>query len=323
MATVSALAGQELAVDKGLATLPIALQQLAVMLTTFPASMLMKRLGRRSGFTTGSLVGMSGGLLQAHAIFAGDFALFCLGNALVGVANGFTLFYRFAAIDAADAAFKSKAISLVMGGGVAAGICGPLIARWSHDWFQPVAFAGAFIAIALLQTLAGLLVQFIRIPRPTLEERRSAGRPLSTIMRQPVFVTAALGGMIGYGVMSLVMTTTPLAMIDCSYSFGEQPPHRELPPDGAGQDPGCQRLPRFRGGDPGLLRLGPPASPLRLAGGQRRGAPARGIAGRDHPLAVPSAPASHRLSSGTPAPNGCVALSIPVCSRGFSRSPWP
>ena len=178
MATVSALAGQELAVDKGLATLPIALQQLAVMLTTFPASMLMKRLGRRPGFTLGSLVGLSGGLLQAHAVFAGDFALFCLGNALVGVANGFTLFYRFAAIDAANSAFKSKAISLVMGGGVAAGFCGPLIARWSHDWFQPVAFAGAFIAIALLQGLAGLLVQFICIPRPTLEERRSAGRPL-------------------------------------------------------------------------------------------------------------------------------------------------
>jgi MFS family permease len=221
MATVSALAGQELAVDKGLATLPIALQQLAVMLTTFPASMLMKRLGRRPGFTIGSLVGLSSGLLQAHAVLAGDFALFCLGNALVGVANGFTLFYRFAAIDAADTAFKSKAISLVMGGGVAAGFCGPLIARWSHDWFQPVAFAGSFLAIALLQGLAGLLVQFIRIPRPTLEERRSAGRPLPTIMRQPVFVTAALGGMIGYGVMSLVMTTTPLAMIDCSYSFGD------------------------------------------------------------------------------------------------------
>ncbi len=220
MATVSALAGQMLASDKALATLPIALQQLTVMLTTFPASYIMRHFGRRAGFSVGALVGMLGGALQCYAVFRSDFALFCLGNALVGVANGFALFFRFAATDTADLGFKSKAISLVMAGGVIAAFAGPELAKWSHDWFQPVQFAGAFVAIALLQALNGLLVQFVRIPRPTPAERRLPGRPLGTIMRQPVFIVAALGGMIGYGSMSLVMTATPLAMIGCGFAFG-------------------------------------------------------------------------------------------------------
>jgi MFS family permease len=221
MATVSALAGQTLADDKSLATLPLALQQLAVMLGTFPASLLMKRVGRRAGFSFGAATGLLGGLLQTDAVFQADFPLFCLGNALVGVGAAFALFYRFAATDTADLAFKSKALSLVMAGGVLAAVCGPALARWSNGWFQPVAFAGAFLAIALLQGLAGLLVQLIRIPRPGAEERSAGGRPLAAIVRQPSFAVAALAGNVGYGVMTLVMTTTPLAMIDCSYSFGD------------------------------------------------------------------------------------------------------
>ena len=221
MATVSALTGQELADDKALATLPLGLQQVGVMLATFPASLLMRHLGRRAGFTIGAAFGVTGGLMQAIAVFHLNFWLFCLGNGLVGVANGFSLFYRFAATDTSDAAFKSKAISLVMAGGVAGAVLGPLLAKWSHDWFAPVFFAGSFLAIAVLQGLGGLLVQFVRIPRPTEEERSVSGRPLLEVARQPVFLVAVTGGMIGYGVMSLVMTTTPLAMVDCGYSFAD------------------------------------------------------------------------------------------------------
>lgn len=221
MVTVSSLVGQELAVNKALATLPLALQQVGVMLTTFPASLLMHRIGRRGGFTVGALFGIVGGLLQALAVFHFDFWLFCLGNGLVGVASGFSLFYRFAATDTADAAFKSKAISVVMAGGVVAALLGPELAKWSHDWFAPVFFSGTFIAIAALQGLAGLLVQFVRIPKPTLEERRNSGRPLLEIVCQPVFLVAVTGSMIGYGVMSLVMTATPLAMVECGFNFSD------------------------------------------------------------------------------------------------------
>jgi MFS family permease len=221
MVTVSSLVGQELADDKASATWPLGLQQIGVMLATFPASLLMRRFGRRAGFTIGAAVGVSGALIQAYAVFHLSFWLFCLGNGLVGVANGFSLFYRFAATDTADAAFKSKAISLVMAGGVVAALLGPQLAKWSHDWFAPVFFAGSFLAIAALQGLGGLLVQFVRIPRPTAQERSISGRPLIEIVRQPVFLVAVSGSMIGYGVMSLVMTATPLAMVECGFSFAD------------------------------------------------------------------------------------------------------
>lgn len=221
MVTVSSLVGQELADDKAFATWPLGLQQIGVMLATFPASLLMRRMGRRAGFTIGAAIGVCGALIQAYAVFHLSFGLFCVGNGLVGVANGFSLFYRFAATDTADAAFKSKAISLVMAGGVVAALLGPQLAKWSHDWFAPVFFAGAFFAIAALQGLGGLMVQLVRIPRPTTEERSSSGRPLIEIMRQPVFLVAVSGSMIGFGVMALVMTATPLAMIECGYSFAD------------------------------------------------------------------------------------------------------
>ncbi len=221
MATVSSLVGQELADDKAFATWPLGLQQIGVMLATFPASLLMRRFGRRFGFSLGAAFGVTGGLIQAYAIFHLDFWLFCFGNGLVGVANGFSLFYRFAATDTADAAFKSKAISLVMAGGVLAALLGPQLAKWSHDWFAPVFFAGSFLVIAALQGLGGLLVQFVRIPRPSEHERSRSGRPLMEIVRQPVFLVAVSGSMIGYGVMSLVMTSTPLAMVECGYSFAD------------------------------------------------------------------------------------------------------
>ncbi len=221
MVTVSSLVGQELADNKAFATWPLGLQQVGVMLATFPASLLMHRIGRRGGFTVGAAFGIVGSLLQAYAVFHFDFWLFCLGNGLVGVANGFSLFYRFAATDTADAAFKSKAISLVMAGGVVAALLGPQLAKWSHDWFAPVFFAGSFIAIAILQASGGLLVQFVQIPKPTAAERKSSGRPLAEIVRQPVFLVAVTGSMIGYGVMSLVMTATPLAMVECGYSFSD------------------------------------------------------------------------------------------------------
>ena len=219
IAIASALVGQALAADKSLATLPLALLQLAVMMTALPASLLMRRIGRRAGFSIGAVLGLLGGLLQAEAVYRPDCGLYCLGNVLFGIAAGFALFYRVAATDTADAAFKSKAISLVMAGGVIASVAGPALARWSNGWLAPVGFAGCFLAIAVLQGLAGLLIQFVRIPRPNEDERQRAGRPLSTIMRQPIFLVSVLGGTIGYGVMSLVMTATPLAMIDCSYSF--------------------------------------------------------------------------------------------------------
>ncbi len=148
MVTVSALTGDMLAEDRTFATLPLSLQYLSTMLATIPASLLMKHVGRRAGFSIGALFGIASGGLSVVAVVAGSFWLFCLGNALIGVAQGFGLFYRFAAAEAADDAFRSKAISLVLSGGVVAAVVGPELAKLSSELIEGARFAGCFAVIA-------------------------------------------------------------------------------------------------------------------------------------------------------------------------------
>ncbi len=217
--TVTALVGHGLAADKSLATLPLALQFVATMLTTFPASLAMKHMGRRAGFGIGALCGIAGGGLSAQAIVMGSFALFCGASLLLGIAAGCAFFYRFAAADTASPDFKSRAISLVMGGGVIAAFLGPELAIWSRDLLAPVTFAGGYLAIAALALITLLILQFIEIPKPSGEERHGSGRPMLEIVRQPAFVVAVLCAMVAYGAMSLVMVSTPLAVLACDHSF--------------------------------------------------------------------------------------------------------
>lgn len=221
MITVSALVGQMLAADPALATLPLAVQFAAAMAATIPASLAMKRIGRRAGFTLGTLAGAAGGLLAMQAVFAGDFLLYCAANLLIGAAMAFAQFYRFAAADAADERVRGRAISFVLAGGVAAALFGPELAKWSRDLFAPMLFAGSFAAIAVLNLAVVLVLRFVAIPPPSAAERRAVGRPLKTLARQPAFVVAVLSGMLGYGCMNLVMTATPLAMAAVPHAFDE------------------------------------------------------------------------------------------------------
>lgn len=217
--TMAALVGHLLAEDKGLATLPFACQFLATMVATLPASLLMARIGRRAGFSLGALLGVAAGLTSWWAIVEASFALFCFGAALFGAASAFAYFYRFAAADTASEAFKSKAISLVMAGGLIAAFLGPQIAVWTRELMAPLLFAGSYLAIAGLAGLALLVLQFIRIPRPSVAERSAPGRPLLAIMRQRKFLVAVLAAIVGYGGMNIVMTATPLAMMACAHPF--------------------------------------------------------------------------------------------------------
>jgi len=215
----SALVGFRLAPDKALATLPLALQMLAGMLTSIPASLLMQRIGRRYGFLLGSAIGMSGAGLTTYAIVTGSFMLFALGTFLIGIFQGFGNYYRFAAADVATADYRSTAISYVMAGGVIAALIGPNLAHWTSSWFA-APFAGSYLSLVGIYALSFATLLFISIPRPSAESQHG-GRPLPVIMRQPAFVVAALGGMFGYGVMALVMTATPLAMHDHQFAFGD------------------------------------------------------------------------------------------------------
>jgi MFS family permease len=217
---VGALTGAQLATDKGLATLPVALTFMFMMVATAPASLLMGRLGRRVGFTVGQTVGVVGASVATYAIFRENFLLFCVGSALLGVHNGFWQYLRFAAADTASEAFRSRAISYVMAGGVVAAIVGPELAKFSRAIFAPVLFAGCYVAIGFLCLIAILLLQGLHIPPPKLAGL-AGGRPVTAIVRQPVFIVAALAGMFGYSVMTLVMQATPLAMDSAHFHFDD------------------------------------------------------------------------------------------------------
>jgi MFS family permease len=218
--STSALVGQTLAPD-GLATLPLFLQFVAIMSTTLPASLLMRRIGRRAGFSIGGGFALSAGLLGSGAILAGSFVLFCVASFAYGVFMAFGLYYRFAAADAASASFRPRAISYVLAGGIVAAIAGPELAKATDDLFGPALFAGSYAAIAGLGGLTILTLAFLRMPLPSAEERTGESRPLLEIMRQPAFVVALTAAAIAQGAMVLVMTATPLAMAFCGHDFDQ------------------------------------------------------------------------------------------------------
>jgi len=213
LVTTSALVGLALATDSSLATLPLALQFMATMLASIPASLLMARFGRRSGFLLGSLIGLAGAVIATNSIIQADFWAFCLGTVLIGTFNGFGNYYRFAAVDVVSATLKSRAISYVMAGGVVAAILGPNIASWTHDSIDHAQFAGSYMVVCGLYVLTFIILTFAKLPRPQIDKTvKQSARKLSELIKQPIFIVAVIGGMFGYAVMSLVMTATPLSM---------------------------------------------------------------------------------------------------------------
>jgi len=216
--TVAALAANEMTENKVLVTLPIALMQLAVMLATIPASMLMRQVGRRLGFMVGSGFAIAGGGIAAHAVIISSFPLFGLGLFLIGIFNGFSGYYRFAAADAAEESFRPQAISLVVAGGVLAALIGPGIAIASSEWLSSV-FAGTLLVVSLLQIPTMLLLLGVQIPPLPVAERHKSGRSLTEIMQQPAFGVSVVGSMVGFGVMAFLMTATPLAMVAIAHPF--------------------------------------------------------------------------------------------------------
>src|SRR5216684_3484511 len=194
---LSGLVGAMLAPDKLLATLPFSLITVMTASTTIPASFVMARLGRRAGFVLGALIGGTGGAISSIAIFRQSFIAFCIGNALMGCFQAVAQYYRFAAADAAEPAFKSRAVSWVMAGGVAAALLGPGIAGFSKDLFAPITFAGSYLAIVVLAALSILLLSRLSIPVPAAAAAAGqGGRKLAVIARQPAFIAADAIGII-------------------------------------------------------------------------------------------------------------------------------
>jgi MFS family permease len=217
---INGLAGLALAPYVALATLPVTCWILGGAIGTMPASLHMKRVGRRRGLTSGTFWGIVGALICAGAIWLQSFWMLCGGTLVWGVYNAYGQYYRFAAADVAPADFKATAISLVLAGGLVGGILGPTGSRWTIDLLAPK-FMGAYLALIGVAMLTMALLRFIRIPTPSAAEQAAAGRPLREIAAQPKFIVAVLAGAIGYGVMNFVMTSTPIAMQVCGHAYGD------------------------------------------------------------------------------------------------------
>jgi hypothetical protein len=180
--------------------------------------MWMKRVGRRNGFITGTAFGTIGAALATYAVFRSDFVLFCASMPLMGAYNAFGQYYRFAAADAASADFKAKAISYVLAGGLAGGIIGPEVSRHTRDFAQPE-YLWTCASLIVFSLAAMGIASLLRIPEVAAGANDAPPRPLAEIARQPAFIVAVTVGALGYAVMNLLMTATPLAMGFCGHPY--------------------------------------------------------------------------------------------------------
>lgn len=217
---LNGLAGYALASNKALATLPVTGWVVGAALSTVPASMLMRRFGRRAGFTVGALAGILGALICSLALWLSSFWLMCCGTIVFGVYNAFGQYYRFAAADACKDDFKARAISLVLAGGLVGGIVGPQFSQRTVDLFT-TQYMGAYLSLIFFLVVVIVLLRWLDIPSPSEAELAGPVRPMREIAVQPAFFVAVTAATVGYGVMNLLMVSTPLAMGFCGHPFGD------------------------------------------------------------------------------------------------------
>jgi MFS family permease len=214
------IVGATLAPDVSFATVPISVYVVGLAFGTLPTGAISRAYGRRAAFMIGTGCGVLTGLLAAFAILRGSFGLFCCATFLGGLYGAVSQSYRFAAADGASAAYRPKAVSWVMAGGVFAGVLGPQLVQWTMEIWPPYLFAFSFAAQAAVALVAMAVVAGVDAPKPAAADL-GGGRPLFEIARQPRFVAAAICGVVSYSMMNLVMTSAPLAMKMCGLSLSD------------------------------------------------------------------------------------------------------
>ncbi len=220
MVTSAAIIGSYLATNKALATLPLALQFVAVMLTTIPASLLMGKIGRKPGFLLATLIGLTGASCGVIGIYQESFLLFCIGTIGTGIYTGFGNYFRFAATEVSPVEKKNTAIGYVLAGGILAAVIGPNLANLSKDVFA-ITYLGIFVSVIVLYGLNGINFLCMKLPKPVPRDFRQNTRPMIQIARQPAFIVAIASAAIGYSVMVLLMTATPLEMTHQDHQFSD------------------------------------------------------------------------------------------------------
>ncbi|UCI05962.1 MFS transporter [Mesorhizobium sp. B1-1-8] len=220
--SLGALAGQYLlGPDKSLATAPVTGFNVGVALGALPAAAIIRRLGHRGGFMTGTVITALGGLVATLALYQASFWLFAFGLLVIGVGGAFVQQFRFAAADNAPPEFKARAISFVLAGGIVTAVLGPQIVIYTRELLAPVMFAGSFVSILPLAAVGAIVLSFLHISARTASVAQTAesdARPLAEIVTQPRFVAALFCAVGSYALMSFVMTGAPLAMVGCGLS---------------------------------------------------------------------------------------------------------
>ena len=219
--TLGGIIGAQFAPNPAWATLPVSMVVVAVAATTVPATMLMRRIGRRLGFATASLSAVFAVAVMVQALATSSFVLFIVAGALFGINMAFTQQYRYAAAESVPAAYTARAVSFVLLGAIGGAIVGPELATRGQFWIEDIPYAGTMVALAVLYLLQALLLLKLEAARAreTDHVERTA-RPVGEIVRQPVYLVAVLGGTVGYGLMTLIMTATPISMhVNDGYSI--------------------------------------------------------------------------------------------------------
>ena len=221
LVATGAIVGALLAPDRSLATVPVSIYVLGMWMGTLPVGWLARRYGRRTSFFAGTAFGVLTGFTAFAAVLLASFVLFCVAALFSGFYAAAHQSYRFAAADTASDQFRPKAISWVMVGGIFAAIFGPQLVIWTKDIWQPYLFAGTYLAQAAVAIVSAAVLVLVKIPTPPPRTAANAGRPLSELARQPRFIAAVACGVASYSMMNMVMTSAPLAMVECNHSVAD------------------------------------------------------------------------------------------------------
>ena len=218
---IGGLAGSMLATNVCLATLPISFIVFGSMITAPWLSPLMQRHGRRFGFVIGATAGAVGALVAAYGLYVGSFGILLAGSLITGIYMSAQGFYRFAATDTASEAFRPKAISYVMAGGLISAIIGPQLNKLVQDAFV-VPFLGTYLAVAALNIFGMMLFFWLDLPKGSKDTPIAANAPKARtrmeLLLDPRVVVAIICAMVTYSLMNLVMTSTPLAVVGCGFT---------------------------------------------------------------------------------------------------------
>lgn len=218
---INGLVGLSLAPHAWMATLPVMAYVVGGALCTGPVAWTQARFGRKASFQLGLVVALASALLCAFAARTQNFWLLCFATLLAGYYQANGQLYRFTAAELAAPTAREKAVSMVMAGGLLGAVLGPNLAARTRE-LTALPFVGAYLALAVVAALAMLLLATIRFPAvPARQAGAEGGRPLSQILRQPVFIVAAGASALSYGVMNLLMAATPLAMQQCGLPFSD------------------------------------------------------------------------------------------------------